>query len=109
MKGIMMIPKETTKKDRGQILAEIEALELENELLANKRINEALEADEYNDEAKLGKDFLATLNKKRQTQGAQEAVRFQMVASFADEKEKRRYVESTQPEIRRLVSGKTDE
>jgi hypothetical protein len=90
-------------KTKVQMLSEIEELEIANELLANQRIHDALEADEINDEAKMAKDYIATLNKKRQTDGAREQSRFLMVASFGSDAEKRRYVESTQPEVRRLL------
>ncbi len=88
-------------KDLNQ---EISAVQMEVKALAWKRIKEALEADEYNDEARLAKDALSVLDKQRQTDGAREQSRFLMVASFADDKEKRKYVESTQPEIRKLLT-----
>ena len=87
----------------NELKKEIEESQLQVEALAWKRIKQALEQDEYNDEARLAKDALSVLAKQRQTDGAREQSRFLMVASFADEKERRKYVESTQPEIRRLL------
>jgi len=72
--------------------------------LCLNRIGNALERDEFDDVAKLVKDTLSVFAKEDQTRGAREAVHFQMVASFADETERRRYVESTQPGIAKLLA-----
>ena len=75
------------------------------ELTCLDKLQKAMEADETNDVVKQAKELLAITAKNRQTLGAREAVRFQMVASFADDKEKRRYVESTQPDVRKMITG----
>ena len=82
---------------------QIQDIQEEVELLAWKRIKEALEADEYNDEAKLAKDAVSVLAKQRQTQGARDQLRFMMISAVGDDKQRRKYVESQIPDIKGLL------
>jgi hypothetical protein len=82
---------------------QIEEVQLDVELLAWKRIKEALEADEYNDEAKLAKDTVSVLAKKRQTDGARDQLRFMMLSSVGTDAQRRRYVESQVPDVKRFL------
>ena len=75
------------------------------ELTCLKKLQRAMEEDETNDVVKQAKEALAIIAKNRQTLSAREAVRFSMVASFGDEAQKRKYVEATQPQIRKILTG----
>jgi len=81
--------------------AETEEKMLKLESTCLDKLQESVEAGETNDYVKQMKEMLAITAKNRQTLNARDAVRFQMVNSFASDKEKRRYVTATEPEIRK--------
>lgn len=85
---------------------DIQTLREQTRLVAVQRIKEALDADEFDDVAKLAKDTLSVFAKEDQTAGAREGIHFAMVQAFAkDATEIRKYVHATQPEIKRLLPG----
>ncbi len=85
---------------------ELAQLRIDTKLAAYRQLKRAITNEVFDDAAKLAKDALSVMAKEDQTAGAKEAVQFQMVASFADEKEKRKYVQATQPQIQKLLGGK---
>lgn len=82
-----------------------EALRLDTKILAVTRIKEALEKDVFNDEAKLAKDTLSVFTKEDQTNGARDAVRFQMVSAYSDTDGIKEYVKNAHPDVARLAAG----
>jgi hypothetical protein len=101
-KGITAMPR--SKDNEHQTPEEeLHALRLQTKLAAYRQLHKAIANEVFDDAAKLAKDALSVMAKEDQTSGAREAVRFQMVSSFADEYERRRYVAATQPQIRKLL------
>ncbi len=99
------MPTADNKKQYASATEELADLRMQTKLAAYRQLYKAIANEVFDDAAKLAKDALSVMAKEDQTTGAKEAVHFQMLASFADEKEKRKYVTATQPQIRKLLGG----
>lgn len=88
---------------KQKVQAEIGDLELETELLAWRRLKEALEADEYNDEAKLAKDVLSVKAKRDQTRGATKAIQHQVLSQVGTTEQQRRFAIESDPALARIL------
>jgi len=84
----------------------IEALD-ELETLAIKTLTEAMnDVRDVDDKVQVAMKVANMVSKNRQTMTAREGIRFSMASSIADEKELKRYIAITQPDIKRALSGK---
>lgn len=57
------------------------------------------------DEVTVAKTVLGIMKGNRQTATNREGLRFAMIESLGDENVRRKYIQSTQPEIKRLLPG----
>jgi len=69
---------------------------------------------EYFDGKRQGGDDIVTarcmlnvIKGNRQTLTARDALKFNMASTIADEKQLKKYIDATQPEIKRALSGKS--
>ena len=84
----------------------IKALD-ELETLAIKTLTEAMnDVRDVDDKVQVAMKVANMVSKNRQTMTAREGIRFSMASSIADEKELKRYIAITQPDIKRALSGK---
>ncbi len=90
------------------IQEQISQVEEEVELLCWRRLKEALEADEYNDEAKLAKDTLSTKFKKLQTKGATRAIQHQVLSQIGTPEQQRAFAIENDPQLAKVLTGKTE-
>jgi hypothetical protein len=58
------------------------------------------------DEVVTARCMLSVIKGNRQTQTARVALKLNMVQMLADEKQLKRYIEATQPEIKKALTGK---
>ena len=65
-----------------------------------------LNGNPVDDAAKMAMKTLGVVAKNRQTLTAREGIRFAMARMVASPDQLKKYVESTQPEIKKLTSGK---
>lgn len=77
---------------------ESDALDIVGNVMKDKR--------DVDDAAKMAIKMLSVAAKNRQTLTAREGVRFNMASCISDEKELRRYVEATQPEVKKYLKAK---
>lgn len=86
---------------KAQKLSEVEDLALET-------VKDALKGTVAADapEAKLASHTLSVVAKNRQTLTARQAIGFNMASTIASEKELKRYIEITNPEVKKALTGK---
>lgn len=65
-----------------------------------------LDGNPVDDAAKIAMKTLGVVAKNRQTMTAREGIRFAMARLVASPEQLKKYVQSTQPEIKKLTSGK---
>jgi hypothetical protein len=78
---------------------------LEN--IAIRTLTEALDDErEVDDKVQLAMKTANMVAKNRQTMTAREGIRFSMAQSIATESQMKKYVEVTQPEVKKALNGK---
>lgn len=63
---------------------------------------------EYDEKVSMAAKVANMVSKNRQTMTARECVRWTMIQEIGTEKQKCQYVAATQPEIQKVLTGKTD-
>ena len=92
-----------------QITQEKEEKLSETEDLALDLIRDALKGtiEAGSDEVKVATKILCVVAKNRQTMTNRSAIEFGMATSIASEKQLKKYIEATNPQIKKALTGKT--
>jgi len=101
----MSTPGKTDKADvkRSDTVEEVRA---QVKLASYKKLLTTIEADEFDDVAKLAKDTLAVMTREEQTAGSQLKTRFHIARTLAaDKSQLANYDQATTPEIRKALTG----
>ncbi len=97
----MITLKMTEVKAKG--LEEIEDLSL---VAIKAALKDEINADD--DKVKVAVKMMGVVAKNRQTMTNRSAIEFAMATSIATEKQLKKYVEATNPEIKKALGGKTN-
>jgi hypothetical protein len=76
------------------------------EAKALKILDKALETEQYDDVAKMAMQATSMVAKNRQTQAHAAAIGFGMIQSVGTDAQIKRYVEVTNPQVKRALTGK---
>lgn len=89
-------------KAKAKGLEEIEDLSL---ITIKSALKDEIGADD--DKVKVAVKMMGVVAKNRQTMTNRSAIEFGMAASIADDKQLKKYIETTSPEIKKALGGKT--